>query len=491
MERERQIRNSMIYLLPVFVGNLLPFVALPIFTRILSKEDYGLLALANVYGIFVNGLANFGMQAAYNRNYFQYREDPVKGAQLLYSTILFVMGNFLLLAAITYLFRGRLAAWIMGSDIYGNFLFWALCAQFFNNISYYYLTYYKNSESAVPFVTYTIITTVLNLLIALFLVAYLRLGVIGLVYGQLCGGLTVFGLLSYKFAANMTPALSGRLFRQTLKIGYPLTPKIFVGVIGNQFDKYLIGLLATLGGVGIYSIGQRIALVIFNAMAALYNALQPQVFRQMFEMGDRGGAAVGRYLLPFAYTSTALALLLSLFSEEVIVVLTPSSYHGAIGIVTVLSMYYGFLFFSMHPQLLYAKKTFISSILSMVSIGLNISLNIPFIMRWGAMGAAWGTLLAGLVSGSISFGISQHYYEIKWDYRKLGAIFSIFFIAALTVFLLRHASVPYPWRLLHKGICLAGYLYLGVRLRIITSKNLLLLRNSVPWGRVAAACDDR
>jgi O-antigen/teichoic acid export membrane protein len=289
----------------------------------------------------------------------------------------------------------------------------------------------------------------------------------------------------------MIPRLGRQIFYQTLKIGYPLTPKIFLGVVGSQFDKYLIGLLATLGGVGIYSIGQRIAMVIFNTMAAIYNALQPQVFRKMFESGERGGAEIGRYLLPFAYASTAFALLLALFSEEIIFILTPVSYHGAMEIVIVLSMYYGILFFSMHPQLLYAKKTFVSSILSMVSIGLNILINIPFIMKWGAIGAAWGTLLAGLVSGSLSFGISQHYYEIKWNYRKIGTIFGLFIIAALTILLLRHANVPYPWRLFHKGICLLAYLYLGVRLRVITLENLSLLRNAVPWVRAVPTCEDR
>ena len=67
-EKERQIRNSFLYFIPVAVSNALPFVTLPIFTRILTKEDYGILALAYVYAILVNGIANFGMSAAYNRN---------------------------------------------------------------------------------------------------------------------------------------------------------------------------------------------------------------------------------------------------------------------------------------------------------------------------------------------------------------------------------------------------------------------------------------
>ena len=93
--KEQQIKNSFIYLSPIIISNLLPFITLPIFTRILTREDYGVLALAQVYAIFVSGLANFGMTTAYNRNYFQYRVDRLKTAQLLYSTLGFVVFNFI------------------------------------------------------------------------------------------------------------------------------------------------------------------------------------------------------------------------------------------------------------------------------------------------------------------------------------------------------------------------------------------------------------
>jgi len=65
--KERQIKNSFIYLLPVIVGNLIPILTLPIFTRILTKEDYGVYALSQVYAIFVNGVANFGLTIGYER----------------------------------------------------------------------------------------------------------------------------------------------------------------------------------------------------------------------------------------------------------------------------------------------------------------------------------------------------------------------------------------------------------------------------------------
>jgi len=476
-DKEQQIKNSFIYLLPIIISNLLPFITLPIFTRILTREDYGVLALAQVYAIFVTGLANFGMTVSYDRNYFQYRGNRLETANLLYSTLLFVILSFLFFASLTYLFKGTFSKLIIGSAEHANILFWAFCAQFFSSVNYYYLAYFKNSETAKKFVVYTIAGSLITIIISLYLIVYLRIGVIGMVYAQLCSGTLVFAILTYKFTNIFPITFSKPIFVESLKISYPLTPRIFLGVIGSQFDKYMIGLLASAGGVGIYSIAQKVAYITFSYMTALENVYAPQVYKRMFDLGNKGGEAVGRYLTPFAYISILITLMISLFSQEIITLLTPSSYHGAIDIVTVLSMLYGSYFFGKQPQLIFAKKTWITSALTLLTITLNIAINIPFIMKWGAIGAAWATLTAGVISCSISFGISQHYYRIKWEYGKLAYIFLTFFGFSILIILLRDMNAAYSVLLGVKIIAVMIYVLIGIKIRVITMENWMLVKD--------------
>lgn len=478
VNKEQQVKNSFIYLLPI-ASSILPFVAIPVFTRILSKEDYGTLALAQVYAMFLSGLSNFGMTAAYDRNFFQYRHNRQETAQLLFSTLLFVVLSFSLLAGITYVFNETISKFVIGSIEHAKLLFWACCAQFFSSISYYYLTYFRNSEVAGKFAFYTIVSSLINFVISMFLVAYLRIGVIGIVYAQLYAGIMVFGVLTYKFMTTLTPSLNRKVFVESLKISYPLTPRIFFGIISSQFDKYMVGHLASIGGAGIYSIGQRIAYFAFTFMTSIENVFSPQVYKKMFDVQGKGGESIGRYLTPFAYVSILIALLVALISEEVVFVLLPTSYHGAIDIIIILSMYYGFLFFGKlnGNQLIFMKKTHVTSILTMVRIGLNVGLNIPFILKWGAIGAAWATLLAGLISGLISFVISQHYYEIKWEYKKVGLIFLVFFTSAILIVYLRNLDVGYCYRITFKTVSMIYYVYIGIKMEIINIENILLVKN--------------
>lgn len=486
-DKEQQIKNSLIYLIPVVTGLVTPFITLPIFTRILTKEDYGVLALAQVYAIFVNGLANFGMTVAYDRNYFQYHGSRSETSKLLYSTLSFVVLNFVFLAALTYFFQTRLSMFIMGSGEHGNILFWAVCAQFFVGVNYYYLAYFKNSEAAKRFVGYTIAGTLINLVVVLFLVAYFRVGVIGIVYAHAFSAGIIFIILSLKFVTILTPSWDKVIFLESLRISYPLTPRIFLGVIGTQFDKYMIRLLASVGGTGVYSIGQRIAYLVFSFMTAIQNVFAPQVYKRMFDLGKKGGAAVGRYLTPFAYVTVALALVIALFSEEVITVLTPKSYHGAVNIVTILAMFYALMFFGKQPQLIFAKKTGVTSLLTVMSIGLNVALNVPFIIWWGAIGAAWATLLAAVISRVVTFVVSQHYYKIKWEYKKIGSTFFIFFTSAILMILMRHFSVAYEIRLTLKCASVFSHIYLGVKLKVITVENYTLIKNMIPLRRVVTS----
>ncbi len=480
ISKQRQIRDSVLYVLPLVVSNLFPFLTLPIFTRILTKEDYGILALAQIYAIFVSGLANFGMSLSYERNYFQYRENRLESAQLIFSSLGFVVANCTVLGTLTYIFRNILAQKIIGSSGYGDILFYAFLSNCMVNLTTYYQIYFRNAEKAFHYVSFAVVISFLNLILSLYLVASLRVGVIGIIYAHLFSSGVAFLIMTAMFAKTIPVSLNWAILCESIRISYPLTPRIFIGAVSQQFDKYMIGLLSTLGSVGIYRIGQQVASFVFSYMTQLENVFVPQTYRRMFDLKEEGKEAAGHYLTPFFYVSIAMALLICLFAEEVISILTPPSFHDAIDIVIILSMYYGFLFFGKitGTQLLYMKKTHITSLLTFFSLGLNIGLNIPFIMKWGALGAAWGTCIAGILSCTISFLVAQRYYGVKWEYLKIGTILLIFFSSAILMVLMRDL-LHYPFRLTIKLAFITVYICLGVKIRVITPENLSLLKNLI------------
>ncbi|MDA9886145.1 hypothetical protein N9D55_01780 [Flavobacteriaceae bacterium] len=60
---KQQLNTFSLYLLPFLMRSVLPILTLPVFTRFLTPNDYGVLALVTIYIILIVGLSNLGMIA--------------------------------------------------------------------------------------------------------------------------------------------------------------------------------------------------------------------------------------------------------------------------------------------------------------------------------------------------------------------------------------------------------------------------------------------
>ena len=206
-------------------------------------------------------------------------------------------------------------------------------------------------------------------------------------------------------------------------------------------------------------------------MTAIENAYSPEVYRRLFSKDKRIRKSVGSFLTPFFYLSILFCLFVSLFSYEILYMLTPKEFHSATPVISILVLLYGFYFFGKQPQLMYAKKTGLISLLTFISIGLNIALNIPLIKYFGIMGAAWGTLLSGLISTAISFYYGQKYTPIK--YEKILLLILVYFITIVLINLfLGNSNIDYYPTLLFKILSLLGYLILGYLFDIVNIKKI-------------------
>ena len=484
-ERRRQAGHTLLYLLPTVIGSIVPLATLPVLTRILSPAEYGVWGLSTVYASFATGIANFGLTLGYERNYFQHEGSRDRGA-LLYSVLAFVTATFIAVGAITWIARGWLAAHVIGDQHYGTLLFCGYCGSVVTNVKAYYLIYFRNQEDARAYTWFSIDETILTAVASVALVAWWRLGPLGLVLGQLIAASTVLVAVVVRVGRKLQPSFDRSLLTDALRISVPLTPRIFLGVLGSNFDKYMIGLLASTGGVGIYAIGQRIAMVAFQFMTAIENVFAPQVYKRMFALGAEGGASIGRYLTPFAYLSVGVSLGIALFAAEAISILTPGAYHGAAAVVGLLTVSYTLMFFGKMPQLTYAKKTAITSVLTLVTIAFNVGINLVFVPRWGAVGAAAGTMLAGILSGVVAFAVRQHYYRIEWENGRMIAIFGVLMAGTLIVAGLEAAGAPYVAQLGIKLLSVCAFAGLGVHLGYLSKANVRAVVGGLR-GRVGGA----
>jgi O-antigen/teichoic acid export membrane protein len=476
--RDKQIKNSFIYIVAHIVTNFLPVVTLPIFTRILTAQEYGVYALAGIYAVLFSGIVNFGMTISYERNFFQYSSDR-ESAELLYSTLVFVLTTFFLSTVFTYLFQRPVAKLFIGSEKFAPLLCWVFLSTVMMSFKQYFLIYFKNKERARDFVFYTLDESIISVVFSLIFVVYFRTGIVGLAWGQCLASFIILALLVARFFRVMPVCFNFHILKDSFRISLPLTPRIFMGVISTHFNKYALSLLNNLGGVGLFSIAQRIANVGYVFMTTLQNVFNPHIYKIMFSDDPLSGEKIGKYLTPFIYLSILICMGISLFSEEIVTIFTGPSFHGASSMVTILSMFYGFLFFGKinGTQLIYKKKTFVTSGITIFDMIVGALISIVLIKAFGVVGAAWATFFGGVITGVVTFIFAQRYFYVKWEKVKVAVIFGLFCLSSLVLLFLLQCSVGYSMRLGIKLFFLFVYLYCGVCMGILTINNVRIIKN--------------
>jgi O-antigen/teichoic acid export membrane protein len=389
------------------------------------------------------------------------------------------IASFAVCGVATWLFRVPITEWLIGDVAYRNVLVAAFAANAVAGVKGYYFTYLRNMEQAGTHTAYTIGERLLSAVLSVILIAWAGFGIIGLVLGQMLATLTAVVGVGIKVSRFNPLGFDRALLADALRLGLPLMPRVLFVVVSNNFDKYLIGRVESLGGVGIYSIGQRVANIAFTYMTALQNVFGPQVYSRMFSGDPDAGRSIGRYLTPFAFASTIVSFLIAVFSEEILSVLAPESYRGAEAVAAILVLFYAIQFFAKMPQITYARKTYLLSVLALTSACVNVAMGVLGIYLLGTIGAAWGALAAGLVMVTITFLVGQRYFRIEWEYRKMTAIFGLLFVSAFVTIAMRSAGAPYAALLAAKLVAVAAFGWLGMRLRILTVANLLLVRDLV------------
>jgi len=477
LSKSQQITNTSLYMLPLVIGNLVPLVTLPIFIRFLTEEDFGAQALVTAYASVAGGVAAVGLPTAYDRNFFQYREGR-QSAALLYSVVLFSILSFAVVGLGTWQFSAPLTEWLVGQVRYEDALMWAFWATAVTTVKGYYFAYLRNNEQAGTFATWTIAERLIGAVLSVGLVVWAGWGVVGLIAGQMLGTLLVTVVVAVQIARAHPPCVSWTPLADSLTLGYPLLPRIVLSVVGSSADKYLLSHMATLGGVGIYSVGQRVANITFTYMTAVQNVFSPQVYSHMFSGSAGAGAAIGRYLTPFAYVSTLVSFLIAVFSEEILRIVAPT-WEAAIAIVTILTLMYSLQFFGKMPQLQFARQSWLISGLAVVGVVVNTVCSALGIWWLGTVGAAWGTLAGAAIMIAISIVVGQRAFRIEWETRNLLAIFGLLFVSAFVTITLRELEVAYGVRLAVKIASAGAFAWLGVWLGLLTRENLRVVTQMV------------
>ena len=467
--------NTALYLLQIVISGILMLVLIPVISQHLTPNDFGQFVLAQVYASVAVGIANLGVLLGYERNFFIFEKSNKDSAKLISSAMVFVTFNLVILLVAVYIFQLEISSLILSDNTPNDLLLIVFVGASASSLSQYYLTFLKNSGLAKSYAKYMIVNSVINFIIAIWLITQSSFGVMSLAYAWIISNLILLFSLFLTLRKKLPLSFDKKMLKGVLEISLPLTPRVFFGFMNTQLDKILLGLIGSSSLVGIYHMGQTFALTIFQFMTGLDRVFQPEIYRKLFSDGYIDNSyEINNYILPFFYISMFVALVVALFSREFVSLFFSNEYQGSTPIIIILSIYYGVLFFGKVTglQLIYAKKTNVTTLLMFLGIMINVGLNIPFIINWGIIGAAWATTISGIFMAIISYFVAQKYVKIAWQWKIVLLIYAILLIAVMFSIIDYHFSLSLYTSLLLKSLLVFSYIVVGYITNLMSIKKI-------------------
>lgn len=406
-----QMKASFWFLVATFLQKGLTAITTPIFTRLMSTEDYGRFGVFNSWhgiiaiiiglslsaGVHIQGLVKFNQE----RNVFS---SSMQGLSTM------TISAWLLVYLILHEFWNRLFALTTVQMLCMFVIIWSTAAfSFWANEQRVTYTYR-------PLVIVSVAAALLSTALELLFVCRYEDKATARIVGCALANLLCYGWCFVNQLKKGKTFFSKRFWRYAFGFNLPLIPHYLSQVVLNSADRIMIERMVGDSEAGIYTLAYSLALLgtLFNA--ALLQTVNPWIYQKIKDRDESG-------IAPVAYSTmlmiASLNLALILLAPEILRIFAPAPYYEAVRIIPPVAMSGFFMYcYDLFAKFaFYYEKTKAIMVASILGALLNIVLNYIFIQRVGYLAAGYTTLVCYLVYAAAHYLLMRKICKESCDSR--------------------------------------------------------------------------
>lgn len=435
------IRHAGIFSLLILVNRGVSFIMLPIYTRFLTPADYGILELIEMTVDIISVIAGMGILSGLFKFYYQFKEEHDK-KELVSTMFIMVIIFYFVACFLGGMSSSFLSSLIFRTEKYTSYITIAFINLFLQStLCFVPLVYLRAQQRSSFFVVVSGIKLIIQLTLNILFVVYLEMGVMGVLYSSMISSLGIgLSMTTYTFS-RIGFQLSKDKAKMLFNFGYPFVFSSLATFILTFSDRYFLNHYFELSVVGIYSLAYKFGFLLASfPIAPIMNIWMVQ----RFELINKDGyeKIYNQFFSWFCIISLSAALLISMAVRDVIRVMSAPSFWDAYKIVPIIVLAYFFQpctdFFNF--GIYHTGKTKHIAYSNLFSSIVIIALSFLLIPRYGALGAAWATLISFTVRLLYVYIISQKLFKIQYALgRPIGTL-----IISIAVYLGYHGIVSFP-----------------------------------------------
>lgn len=411
--------KTLIYLIATITNGLIPFLLLPVLTRTLTPEDYGLVSIFMVIIQIFSVFAGLSIYGSANRKYFDEDIQPKDMAVFIGSctAILVCSSVFLLLFIIV--FEDFLLRITTLPVVWLYLAFFAVVLSFFTQIFHGQL---QIRGHAIKFAIYQIFQSLMNAGLSIYLVVYADLESDGRMIA-ITLTLIVFGLISIflmKISGFMTFTYKSSYIKEALSFGLPLVPHSIGFLLVSVIDRLVIGNIAGLTQLGYFMVAVQVAAALSLIFEACNTAFMPWLYEHLKNAKKDNLRKIVK-LTYLCFLIIIIGVLLSFFiGPSFMILYAGESYYESAKLLPWLVVGQSFvgMYYLVVNYIFYSKKTGYLSLITVTTGALNILLIFIFFPKFGLIGAAYASATALFLRFLLTWYLANKKYKMDWGLRN-------------------------------------------------------------------------
>lgn len=317
----RFFKDFIIYGMAPIIGKIIAIFLMPIYTNILTREEYGAMAMITAVSGVIDLISNLNIHSGIARDYY---EKGVNRKKLI-STGFF---SILTISSLVFVFMSLTSNyWVTNvlniSDYRICFIVMLLSVPT-NSLASYFSILTRFKKKPILYTIGSIIQIFIQVSIALFGVVYLRAGIISIFIGSFIASI-FSALYNYTINRNFVGFKYDFIYlKRALLFSIPTLPAILAGWIDSSAGQILIGKYVSMTDLGVYSVALSLASVFTLISVALQNVWSPFLYENYDK--PKFEEEVRSLFLILVIFLVMITIGVSLLSKEIILLLSNSGY---------------------------------------------------------------------------------------------------------------------------------------------------------------------
>ena len=435
--------QTMIYGLSTILARIINFLFVPIYTRLLTPESYGVVTEFMAYIAVLQVVLVLGLETGCFRFANKEGVDPKKVYSNAFVTVFCISATFL---ALMIAFAGPLST-ALGYEGYGSCIMYMGGILSLDAITAILFAKLRQEGKALKFAIFKTLKIITETGANLFLFLWFPKHVesahwllhfipatpdFSYVIFAIFISCVVCGLLFIPDYLRLSLSLDPKLLRQMLAYSLPLMVASLPGVVNDFLDRILFRYFDTnadawRSSLGLYQAAVKLA-VIMNLFIQMFRyAAEPFFFKRAREKESKDlYALVQEYFTAFC----GLVFLGVILYIDIIALILGPQFREAVGVVPVMLLSYMILGMLFNVSMWYklSGKTNMAIWITLAGLVVTAIVIVIFMPKYSYWAAAYGHLASYVVMFVISSILGSKYYPIPYRWGRLAAIAGLMFV---------------------------------------------------------------